>query len=95
MYVYRNSNTGDTYEAAQRSVRLDHLPNWLLIDAQEEPAAQDPGPRARPSRPLDTDSKAVWVDYAVSRGMAESDARALSKASLVTEFGQEDNDGES
>lgn len=112
MFVYRNSNTGATYETETRSVRLDHLPNWLLIDASEEPtesATTDttggmaaPAPStvtvpfvpSRPTRPLDSDNKAAWVAYAVYRGMAEKDAKALSKAALIQEFGEEDTDGE-
>ncbi|MDP9843257.1 hypothetical protein [Streptosporangium lutulentum] len=106
MYVYRNSNTGDCWETPKRSVRLDHLSNWLLIDAPEEAPDPDPEPVPAPStvtipmvpsrstRPLDTEPKAEWVAYAVHCGMAEKDAKALSKASLVKEFGQEeDNDG--
>ncbi|MEV4749071.1 hypothetical protein AB0K21_22055 [Streptosporangium sp. NPDC049248] len=108
MFVYRNSNTGQITELHHRSVRLDHLPNWLLIDASDEAPDLEPLPAApaaapvdvassapRPRRPLDTDNKAAWVTYAVARGMPEKDARALSKASLVKEFGQEDDDGES
>ncbi|MFG1709233.1 hypothetical protein ACFLIM_39185 [Nonomuraea sp. M3C6] len=97
MYVYRNSNNGDIYETPQRSARLDALPNWLLIDAADEQPNEQlaepvPVPPARPSRPLDTDNRAAWVEYAISRGMAGRDARALSKASLVKEFGQEEED---
>ncbi|WP_433235520.1 hypothetical protein ACQPYK_25480 [Streptosporangium sp. CA-135522] len=104
MIVYRNNNTGDCVELAQRSVRLDHLPNWLLIDAPGEAANLEPlpadpaappvdaGSAPLPRRPLDTDNKAAWVAYAVTRGMPEKDARALSKAALVTEFGQEEDD---
>lgn len=93
MYVYRNSNNGAIYETPRRSARLDGLPNWLLIDApDEQPTEQQPAPTARPARPLDTDNRAAWVEYAISRGMPAKDARALSKASLVKEFGQEEDD---
>ncbi|MEV0149688.1 MULTISPECIES: hypothetical protein [unclassified Nonomuraea] len=93
MYVYRNSNNGTIYPTPQRSARLDNLPNWLLIDAPgEQPADPVTEPAARPSRPLDTDNRAAWVEYAISRGMPVKDARALSKASLVKEFGQEEDD---
>lgn len=107
MFVYRNSNTGQITELQHRSVRLDHLPNWLLIDAPGEAADLEPlpappavtpvdaGSAPPPRRPLDTDNKAAWAAYAVARGMPEKDAKALSKASLVKEFGQEeDDDGE-
>lgn len=104
MYVYRNSNTGQITELQHRSVRLDNLPNWLLIDAPMEdadlevlpelPAAvPDAGSAPAPRRPLDTDNKAAWVTYAVALGMPEKDAKVLSKAALVTEYGQEDEDG--
>ncbi|QFY09637.1 hypothetical protein GBF35_25940 [Nonomuraea phyllanthi] len=93
MYVYRNSNTGAFYETPQRSVRLETLPNWLLISASDGQSA-DPvaTPPARSSRPLDTDNRAAWVEYAISQGMPPKDARALSKASLVKEFGREEDD---
>ncbi len=105
MYVYRNSNTGDFAEMPTRSVRLDHLPNWQLIEATAE--APTPAPAAegqetvsipvipsRATRPLDTDNKAAWVEYAVYRGMTTSDAKALSKATLIQEFGEESTNGE-
>jgi hypothetical protein len=93
MYVYRNSNNGGIFETPRRSARLEALPNWLLIDApDEEPAEPVATPPAKPSRPLDTDNRATWIDYAISRGMPAGDARALSKASLVKEFGREDDD---
>ncbi|MEV0617571.1 hypothetical protein AB0I81_29915 [Nonomuraea sp. NPDC050404] len=93
MYVYRNSNNGSIYEVEQRSLRMDALPNWLLIaEPDKQPAELVATPTARPSRPLDTDNKATWEAYAISRGMPAKDARALSKASLVKEFGREEDD---
>ncbi|MFF0770974.1 hypothetical protein ACFYUK_18965 [Nonomuraea wenchangensis] len=93
MYVYRNSNNGGIFESPQRSARLEALPNWLLISApDEQPAGPVATPTARPSRPLDTDNRAAWVAYAISRGMPAKDARALSKASLVKEFGREEDE---
>ncbi|MEV0313528.1 hypothetical protein [Nonomuraea fuscirosea] len=65
--------------------------------SRPEPAAQAPAGSAQdlpPGPPPESASKAIWVIYAVSRGMAEKDAKALSKAALVEEFGQEEeNDG--
>ncbi|PRX66110.1 hypothetical protein B0I32_106246 [Nonomuraea fuscirosea] len=93
MYVYRNSNTGDIYETPRRSLRLEALPNWLLISgpAEEKPKAAANG-KAVPQRPLDSATREVWVQYAIARGMPAKDARALSKASLVKEFGREEED---
>ncbi|WP_219470824.1 hypothetical protein [Nonomuraea rhizosphaerae] len=92
MYVYRNSSTSDVYQTPYRSARLDALPNWLLIDAPDEQAETPDEPPAGPSRPLETDHRAAWIAYAISKGMAEKDANALSKASLVKEFGREEDD---
>ncbi|MEU8195238.1 hypothetical protein AB0C10_15805 [Microbispora amethystogenes] len=110
MFVYRNSNTGQHAELPARSARLDHLDNWLLIEADEEPSPEpvtDPAPETDPEpvtedgidltvtpRPLDTDNKAAWVAYAVSCGMTPSDAKSLSKAALIQEFGEENGNGE-
>lgn len=93
MYVYRNSNNGDIYETPRRSLRLEALPNWLLLSSPEPPAAPEPEPPAGPQRPLDSDTREVWIKYAIARGMPAKDARALSKAALIKEFGQEDSDG--
>lgn len=38
--------------------------------------------------PAHSDLKAAWVDYAVSQGMEESDAAAMTKANLVERFGE-------
>ncbi|MFI6317284.1 hypothetical protein ACIBG8_07185 [Nonomuraea sp. NPDC050556] len=96
MFVYRNSSTGQVVELPERDVRLDHLDVWLLI---AEPAPEDipdqvldPEPEPRPERPSENDNKAAWVVYAVARGMAEGDARSLSKAALIEEFGRDDEE---
>lgn len=39
------------------------------------------------TRPHQVDAKAKWVAYAVAQGMAEADAKAMSKAKLVERFG--------
>lgn len=106
MYVYRNNNNGSIYETPRRSARLDALPNWILISSPAEKPAEQPQeqpeeqvskqpdePPAPPQRPLDSDTREVWVQYAIARGMSAKDARALSKASLVKEFGREEDDG--
>jgi hypothetical protein len=103
-YQYRNVNTGQTVEYPHRSARLDALDVWILVGAPPEP---DPGPvqgQAGPGladvaagviRPAEHEPKKEWVAYAISRGMAARDAQALSKAALITEFGQEgDDDGQ-
>ncbi|MEV1167344.1 hypothetical protein [Nonomuraea sp. NPDC049784] len=58
----------------------------------QAPAGPPPNvpPVLPPGPPPEGANKAVWVAYAVSRGMAEKDAKALSKAALVEEFGQEE-----
>ncbi|MEV0379802.1 hypothetical protein [Nonomuraea sp. NPDC050643] len=91
-FVYRNSNTGQVVPLEQRDPCLDVLDNWRVISGPEP--ADEPGPAsAGPARPSEHDNKAAWIEYAVSCGMAESDAKALSKAALIEEFG-EDPDGE-
>jgi hypothetical protein len=39
------------------------------------------------SRPSHADAKAKWVAYAVAQGMAEADAKAMTKAELVDKYG--------
>ncbi|MEV4091448.1 hypothetical protein [Streptosporangium saharense] len=98
MYVYRNSSTGQVVELAERSVRLDHLNVWLLIaepepeQAPEGEPASEAGPRHAPRRPSENGGKAVWVSYALTRGMTEADAKSLSKAALIEEFGRDDEE---
>lgn len=105
MFVYRNSSTGQVVELPERDVRLDHLDVWLLI-AEPDPdggvelrldtltvALVDPRePERCLSRPDEGQPKAAWVAYAVARGMSESDAKHLSKAALIEEFGREDEE---
>lgn len=109
MWVYHNRNTGDAVELPERNPILDCWNNWEIISRPTESAAPasptTPGPATAqvpagpatdlpPGPPPESASKAIWVVYAVSRGMAEKDAKALSKAALVEEFGQEEeNDG--
>ncbi|GAA5046546.1 hypothetical protein HNP84_009744 [Thermocatellispora tengchongensis] len=91
-FVYRNSNTGQVVEVADRDPCLDMLDNWRIISGPE-PADESGPASAGPDRPSEHDNKAAWINYAVSRGMPEADAKSLSKAALIEEFG-EANDGE-
>jgi len=59
-------------------------PESAAGQAPVDPPVLPPGP------PPEAANKATWVLYAVSRGMPEKDAKALSKAALVEEFGQEE-----
>jgi len=70
VYRYRNRNTGQQVERAERSVRLDHLPNWELISAPVE----------RPARRASTEA---WRAYAVARGMTSDEAAAHTRDELV------------
>lgn len=91
-FIYRNANTGQVVSFEQRDPCLDLLGNWQVISGPEP--ADAPGPASTgPERPSEQDTKAAWVTYATSRGMPESDAKSLSKAALIEEFG-EDEDGE-
>ncbi|WP_344897793.1 hypothetical protein, partial [Nonomuraea antimicrobica] len=102
MFVYHNRNTGQTVELAERDSILDCWPNWVLLAQPEPVPSSGPSPAqqaaGRPAPPFESANKQVWIAYAISRGMAEKDARALSKAALVEEFGaddqQEEGDGD-
>lgn len=93
MFVYRNANTGDEVERAERSPRLDALPNWTLI-AEPEPAEQTPPPvPARtpmgpddPAPPARNGSTEVWRAYAVARGMDPGEAATRTRDDLVAEY---------
>ncbi|MFI6485160.1 hypothetical protein ACIBH1_45130 [Nonomuraea sp. NPDC050663] len=94
-YSYYNRNTGQVVEYAQRSSRLDALDNWELVASPPPPKgkaaeADDPVvPVAVPvTRPADHEPKKEWTDYAISRGMPEAQARALSKQALIDTFGK-------
>lgn len=107
-FIYRNNHTGQVEELPARSARLDALGNWQLIGGPNPDEELEAGPvdgvtvtLADPAaqrlvlvRPPDSAPKPAWVAYAVANGMAEADARALSKASLIEEFGKEDDSGE-
>ncbi|MER7363282.1 hypothetical protein [Nonomuraea wenchangensis] len=105
MWVYLNRNTGQTVEFPERDPMLECWENWEIVSQPAEsavsgaPSTPEPGqsqapvgpaPDLPPGPPPESASKATWVIYAVSCGMAEKDARALSKAALVEEFGQEE-----
>lgn len=40
-----------------------------------------------PTRPAQTGAKALWVDYAVARGMEREEAEAMTRAELIEKFG--------
>ncbi|MDF5756654.1 hypothetical protein [Spongiactinospora sp. TRM90649] len=96
-WVYRNGRTGQTIELDERSVRFDHLDNWLLIASPPQPEGAPPVQVAtKPLRPADNASKPQWVTYAIARGIAEADALSLSKPALIEECNNidaEDGDG--
>ncbi|MEV4472812.1 hypothetical protein [Nonomuraea sp. NPDC049504] len=86
-WIYKNANTGQVVPLEQRDPRLDVLDNWQIISGPEP--AEESGPAsAGPDRPSEHDNKAAWIAYAVARGMAEGDAKSLSKAALIEEFGE-------
>lgn len=45
--------------------------------------------RDEPTAPRDRDTKAAWVDYAVSQGADPEQAEAATKADLIAEYGNE------
>ncbi|WP_424533637.1 hypothetical protein ACOZ38_25210 [Sphaerisporangium viridialbum] len=92
-FVYRNANTGQEVPLDERDPCLDQLDNWRIISGPADETATGPAD-AGPARPSEHDNKAAWINYAVANGMSEHDAKALSKAALVEEFGEEDDDGE-
>ncbi|GAB2918667.1 hypothetical protein ACFMQL_20530 [Nonomuraea fastidiosa] len=107
MWVYHNRNTGETVELPKRNQIIECWPQWTIVSRPDEPdaAAATPAPEPAAAQapvgptpdvpsgpPPESASKAVWVAYAVSRGMAERDANALRKAALIEEFGREDDD---
>jgi len=87
MYRYRNTNTGQVVEYAQRSVRLDHLPNWSLIDEPGAPAGgvdQAPIVVERPARRAPV---AAWRAYAVALGADADQVERMTKAELIDRYG--------
>ncbi|MEW1843145.1 hypothetical protein AB0392_34835 [Nonomuraea angiospora] len=103
MWRYRNANTGDVLDVEQRDACLDMLPNWSATQVGDTTPALDPGlphvadplAAARAGvRPLESANKAVWVAYAVARGMSEADAKGLRKDALVEEFGENSDNEE-
>lgn len=90
-YVYRNRNTGDVVAYPAPSARLDHLANWERI-AEPEPVDQDAEPEeAGPvedgaDRPARSATKTAWVAYAVTRGMPETEAKAMTRDQLAARY---------
>ncbi|MFI8664235.1 hypothetical protein ACIGKR_29860 [Rhodococcus qingshengii] len=52
-------------------------------DIEPTPSDDDSEPEAGVERPKQTAAKAVWVEYAIARGMARDDAEALDKRDLI------------
>ncbi|MEV1003407.1 hypothetical protein [Nonomuraea sp. NPDC050202] len=105
MWRYTNANTGQVVQLAERDACLDMLPNWSATRDLAEPAV--PGAPALPPslvdvvaaatagiRPPEGAKKDAWIAYAVARGMAEADARALRKDALIEEFGENSSNDE-
>lgn len=91
LYVYRNANTGQQVERAERWPRLDALPNWELVSSpspsapveQDEQGEQQGDPPAMPARNAST---AAWRAYAVARGMPEAEAAARTRDDLAAHY---------
>ncbi|MGR6915420.1 hypothetical protein ACU635_14340 [[Actinomadura] parvosata] len=98
MFVYHNRNTGQTVQLPERDSILDCWPNWVLLSPPESDPSSGPPPAqqvaGRTAPPPESANKQTWIAYAISRGMAEKDARALSKAALVEEFGTDQQEEE-
>ncbi|HEY3683464.1 MAG TPA: hypothetical protein VGL93_10515 [Streptosporangiaceae bacterium] len=65
--VYRNENTGDEVERAERSARLDHLPNWHLIGqsgSDEDAPNPEPSPEGEQGDHGQEDAPAELSDAA-------------------------------
>ncbi|PRX91980.1 hypothetical protein [Allonocardiopsis opalescens] len=103
MYRYTNRNTNQVVEFPQANARLDRLSNWERTGSaepkraakQEEPSrdtAQDSGPK----RPSTGDPKDAWVEYAITTGMPEAEARDkdTTKAQLIERTAQVNADPE-
>ncbi|TYB71241.1 hypothetical protein FXF51_02040 [Nonomuraea sp. PA05] len=106
MWRYTNANTGQVVDVPERDACLDMLPNWTATRDPAEPAVAGAGSPLPPSlvdvvaaatqgiRPPEGAKKDAWIAYAVARGMAEADARALRKDALIEEFGENSDDDE-
>lgn len=81
---------------ANAAVRVDKLDARLTqapasaagVRVFEDP--DGPGPATdlpEMERPADSAKKAVWFEYAVSRGADPDEAEALTKADLIAEYG--------
>jgi len=70
---------GHTAEPA--ALAYFHRHGYTITEADD-----DPGSAVPPSPPAKSASKAEWKTYAVTRGMAEADADALTRDQLVDHF---------
>jgi hypothetical protein len=92
---YRNRNSDQEVSLEQRSARLDHLPNWVLVSQPPEVPASGPetedgasrdgdaGPVEPPKRPARSAGKAKWATYA--RAVATSDDERAEIAGMTAE----------
>ena len=71
-------------EAAQRILEETRGAETPVEPAAPPAPAEEP---AAPEKPAANAPKAAWVAYAVSHGIAEGEAGAMSKADLITALG--------
>jgi hypothetical protein len=71
---------GSDLEAHLSKLAEDREDNWVRV---KEP---EPEP-AEPTRPAKTDNKTAWVDWAVSQGAEEDEAKAATKDDLIKAYG--------
>lgn len=85
MTAYRNVRTGEVHEPEPGSWMADRLADlpevWQPFESAE---------RVTPARPARTARKAEWVDFAMSRGYARTDAESLSRDDLARLFDEDD-----
>lgn len=74
--------TGATANVSARSTAVHEAAGWLQADEYHRLHAP------RPARPRNSDSKGVWVDYAVALGWETADAEALTKEPLIEQLDQ-------
>lgn len=82
MAVYQHRETGEFYQTVDGSrldVRRQNDDDWQLVEGGQEQA-----PEAVPNR---SDTKDVWVDYAVTQGADRDEAESATKDQLVDEYG--------
>jgi hypothetical protein len=73
---------GSNLERELEALADDATSDWHR--AEEPEAKQGDG---EPKRPARTDNKAAWVDWAVSQGAKEDEAKAATKDDLIKAYG--------